>query len=93
MKSEAHFLRDPNLRSGSASKEGLEEVKGFMEEIKRRKDEIQSGYDRDERRRGSMFGVGVVKRVEEGKRRRQEWKRLKSVNERGKMGVDDRPTA
>jgi hypothetical protein len=51
------------------------------------KDRVQDGYERDERRKGGVFGVGVVRRVEKARRARQEWKRLKA-EQRGREGTE-----
>ena len=58
---------------------GLEEMKGFRDEIGGLREVVQGGYERDEGRKRGVFGYGVVRRVEKARRGRQEWKRLRAT--------------
>jgi hypothetical protein len=60
-------------------REGLEDMKGFRDQLEGFKGVVQGGYERDEARRRGVFGYGVVRRVERARRSRQEWKRLKTT--------------
>jgi hypothetical protein len=82
MQQETNFFRNEHLRRGKESLAELEDVKGYLGGYGTMKDVVQGGYDRDERRKGGVFGVGVVRRVEKGKRRRQAWKRVKAEERR-----------
>lgn len=82
MQQETNFFRNEHLRRGKESLAELEDVKGYLGGYGTMKDAVQGGYDRDERRRRGVFGLGVVRRVEEGKRRRQAWKRVKAEERR-----------
>jgi hypothetical protein len=68
-------------------REGLEEMKGFRDEMEVLREGVQRGYERDEGRKGVVFGYGVVRRVEKARRGRQEWKRVKAGERaRGEQG-------
>lgn len=60
-------------------RQGLEDMKGFREEMEDLREGVQRGYERDERRKSGIYGYGVVRRVEKARRGRQEWKRLKAM--------------
>jgi len=72
IQNEVNFMR--NLKS----REGLEEMKGYRGELEGLREVVQKGYERDEGRKGGIFGKGVVRRVENARRGRQEWKRIKA---------------
>ena len=63
-------------------REGLDEMKGFWREVGVMKEAVQRGYERDEDRKAGIFGLGVVRRVEAARRKRQEWKRLRAAEKR-----------
>jgi len=71
--SEMGFMRRLHER------EGLEEMKGFRDEMGVLREVVQAGYERDEGRKRGVFGYGVVRRVENARRGRQEWKRLRAM--------------
>jgi hypothetical protein len=66
-------------------REGLEEMKGFRDEMGVLREVVQGGYERDEGRKSGVFGYGVVRRVESARRGRQEWKRVKAGERRGEQ--------
>ena len=66
-------------------REGLEDMKGFREEMEGLREGVQRGYESDERRKSGVFGYGVVRRVEKARRGRQEWKRLRAGEGKGKQ--------
>ena len=66
-------------------REGLEDMKGFREEMEGLREGVQRGYERDERRKSGVYGYGVVRRVEKARRGRQEWKRLRAGEGKGKQ--------
>jgi hypothetical protein len=69
-------------------REGLEEMKGFRDEMGGLREVVQGGYERDEGRKSGVFGYGVVRRVENARRGRQEWKRVKAGERRGEQSKD-----
>lgn len=72
LKAEIDFSRKVKDR------EGLEEMKVYLAGLRIAQEELQKRFERDERRKSGMFGVGVVKRVIKAKRARQEFKRKRA---------------
>jgi len=79
--SEMGFMRRLHER------EGLEEMKGFRDEMGGLREVVQGGYERDEGRKRGVFGYGVVRRVESARRGRQEWKRLRATANLGQSKI------
>ena len=65
----------------------MEEMKGYRGELEGLREVVQKGYERDEGRKGGIFGRGVVRRVENARRGRQEWKRVKAGERKAEVAI------
>lgn len=72
LKEEINFYRRVRDR------EGLEETKAFLADLRARQADLQALFDRHERRKSGVFGEGVVRRVVKAKKDRQAFKRFRA---------------